>query len=33
MEKSEKHWRLPSALNKLRIGGDIAQFRGDFAQA
>ena len=26
MEKWEKHWRLLSALNKLRISGDIAQF-------
>lgn len=26
MEKSEKDWRLPGALNKLRISGDIAQF-------
>jgi len=33
VEKWEKHWRLLSALNKLRISGDIAQFRGDFAQA
>src|SRR5436190_1724866 len=26
MEMSEKHWRLPSGLNKLKISGDIAQF-------
>jgi hypothetical protein len=26
MEMSEKDWRLPSGLNKLRISGDIAQF-------
>jgi hypothetical protein len=25
-EKSEKRWRLPGALNKLRISGDIASF-------
>jgi hypothetical protein len=30
---SENHWRLWSGLNKLRISGDIAQFRGDSAQA
>jgi hypothetical protein len=33
VEISENHWRLSSGLNKLRISGDIAQFRGDFAQA
>jgi len=26
VEKWEKHWRLPSGVNKLRISGDIAQF-------
>jgi hypothetical protein len=26
VEKWEKHWRLLSALNKLRISGDIASF-------
>jgi hypothetical protein len=33
MEKSEKDWRFASGVNKLRISGDIARFRGDFAHA
>jgi tetratricopeptide (TPR) repeat protein len=31
-EKSEKHWRLPSRLNKLRISGDIVPFGGASAR-